>query len=150
MIGQFGAVVTAMVTPFTPDGALDVDAAQRVATYLVERGNDGIVVSGTTGESPTTTVEEVRQTAQMASQKAKLVSESAQKAAQTSMSGRKSTEDVAPHQYVVKGWERDDLTEQEFWQVATLIKAAGREVLDGFCYTGGFSISALAALMSRA
>jgi len=54
----FGRVLTAMVTPFTPDGALDVDAAQRVATYLVDRGNDGIVVSGTTGESPTTTVEE--------------------------------------------------------------------------------------------
>src|SRR5687767_726601 len=54
----FGRVLTAMVTPFTPDGALDVEAAQRVATYLVDRGNDGIVVSGTTGESPTTTVEE--------------------------------------------------------------------------------------------
>jgi 4-hydroxy-tetrahydrodipicolinate synthase len=54
----FGRVLTAMVTPFTPDGALDVDAAQRVATYLVDRGNDGLVVSGTTGESPTTTVDE--------------------------------------------------------------------------------------------
>jgi 4-hydroxy-tetrahydrodipicolinate synthase len=54
----FGRVLTAMVTPFTPDGALDVDAAQRVATYLVDRGNDGLVISGTTGESPTTTVEE--------------------------------------------------------------------------------------------
>jgi 4-hydroxy-tetrahydrodipicolinate synthase len=54
----FGRVLTAMVTPFTPDGALDVDAAQRVATYLVDAGNDGLVVSGTTGESPTTTVEE--------------------------------------------------------------------------------------------
>ena len=54
----FGRVLTAMVTPFTPDGTLDVDAAQRVASYLVDRGNDGLVVSGTTGESPTTTVEE--------------------------------------------------------------------------------------------
>jgi 4-hydroxy-tetrahydrodipicolinate synthase len=54
----FGRVLTAMVTPFTPDGALDVDAAQRVATYLVDRGNDGLVISGTTGESPTTTVDE--------------------------------------------------------------------------------------------
>jgi 4-hydroxy-tetrahydrodipicolinate synthase len=54
----FGRVLTAMVTPFTPDGALDVDSAQRVATHLVDRGNDGLVVSGTTGESPTTTVEE--------------------------------------------------------------------------------------------
>jgi len=47
-----------MVTPFTADGALDLDAAQRVATHLVDGGNDGLVVSGTTGESPTTTVEE--------------------------------------------------------------------------------------------
>jgi 4-hydroxy-tetrahydrodipicolinate synthase len=54
----FGRVLTAMVTPFTPDGALDVDAAQRVATYLVDQGNDGLVISGTTGESPTTTVDE--------------------------------------------------------------------------------------------
>lgn len=54
----FGRVLTAMVTPFAGDGSLDVDAAQRVATYLVDSGNDGLVVSGTTGESPTTTGEE--------------------------------------------------------------------------------------------
>jgi 4-hydroxy-tetrahydrodipicolinate synthase len=47
-----------MVTPFTADGALDVDGAQRLATYLVDNGNDGLVISGTTGESPTTTDEE--------------------------------------------------------------------------------------------
>ncbi len=52
----FGRVLTAMVTPFTPDGELDLDAAQKVAAHLVDRGNDGLVVSGTTGESPTTTV----------------------------------------------------------------------------------------------
>jgi len=51
----FGTVLTAMVTPFTADGALDPDAAQRLAAHLVDRGNDGLVVSGTTGESPTTT-----------------------------------------------------------------------------------------------
>jgi 4-hydroxy-tetrahydrodipicolinate synthase len=50
----FGAVLTAMVTPFTADGALDVEAAQRLAVHLVENGNSGLVVSGTTGESPTT------------------------------------------------------------------------------------------------
>lgn len=50
----FGAVLTAMVTPFTADGDLDVAAAQRLATHLVDAGNDGLVVSGTTGESPTT------------------------------------------------------------------------------------------------
>ncbi len=50
-----------MVTPFTDDGALDLDAAARVATHLVDNGNDGLVVSGTTGESPTTTDEEAGQ-----------------------------------------------------------------------------------------
>lgn len=54
----FGRVLTAMVTPFTVDGDLDLDAAQKVASYLVDHGNDGLVVSGTTGESPTTTVAE--------------------------------------------------------------------------------------------
>ena len=52
----FGRMITAMVTPFHPDGSLDVDGAARLASYLVdEQGNDGIVVNGTTGESPTTT-----------------------------------------------------------------------------------------------
>ncbi len=54
----FGRVLTAMVTPFTADGQLDLDAAQQIATHLVDAGNDGLVVSGTTGESPTTTGEE--------------------------------------------------------------------------------------------
>lgn len=43
-----------MVTPFDERGALDLDAAQRLAVHLVEAGNDGLVVSGTTGEAPTT------------------------------------------------------------------------------------------------
>ncbi|WFE34323.1 4-hydroxy-tetrahydrodipicolinate synthase [Micromonospora sp. WMMD975] len=52
----FGRVITAMVTPFTPDGALDLDGATRLARYLVdEQGNDALVLNGTTGESPTTT-----------------------------------------------------------------------------------------------
>ena len=46
----FGRVLTAMVTPFTVDGELDLDAAQKVASYLVDHGNDGLVISGTTGE----------------------------------------------------------------------------------------------------
>lgn len=50
----FGRVLTAMVTPFTADGALDLAGAQRLATHLVDAGNDGLVVNGTTGESPTT------------------------------------------------------------------------------------------------
>jgi 4-hydroxy-tetrahydrodipicolinate synthase len=50
----FGGMLTAMVTPFDADGGLDLEAAQRLATHLVDQGNDGLVVSGTTGESPTT------------------------------------------------------------------------------------------------
>ena len=51
----FGRLLTAMVTPFELDGSLDLDAAARLASYLVdELGNDGLVISGTTGESPTT------------------------------------------------------------------------------------------------
>ncbi|MFY1619925.1 4-hydroxy-tetrahydrodipicolinate synthase [Micromonospora sp. WMMD736] len=52
----FGRVLTAMVSPFTADGSLDLDGAARLASYLVdEQGNDALVVNGTTGESPTTT-----------------------------------------------------------------------------------------------
>jgi 4-hydroxy-tetrahydrodipicolinate synthase len=54
----FGRVLTAMITPFTPDGELDLVMAQKVAAYLVDNGNDGLVVSGTTGESPTTNPDE--------------------------------------------------------------------------------------------
>lgn len=48
-----GRVLTAMATPFTADGALDLDGAQSLADHLVRHGNDGVVVAGTTGESPT-------------------------------------------------------------------------------------------------
>jgi 4-hydroxy-tetrahydrodipicolinate synthase len=51
----FGTMLTAMVTPFLEDGSVDLDGVQKVAKHLVDNGNDGIVVSGTTGESPTTT-----------------------------------------------------------------------------------------------
>lgn len=54
----FGRLLTAMVTPFTDDGALDLEGVARVATNLVDAGNDGLVISGTTGESPTTSDEE--------------------------------------------------------------------------------------------
>jgi 4-hydroxy-tetrahydrodipicolinate synthase len=51
----FGRLLTAMVTPFDVDGSLDLDAAAGLASYLVdELGNDGLVISGTTGEGPTT------------------------------------------------------------------------------------------------
>jgi 4-hydroxy-tetrahydrodipicolinate synthase len=48
-----GHVLTAMVTPFDADGSVDFDAFQALARYLVENGSDGVVVAGTTGESPT-------------------------------------------------------------------------------------------------
>jgi 4-hydroxy-tetrahydrodipicolinate synthase len=47
---RFGAVVTAMVTPFGPDGSVDVDAAVELARWLADHGSDGLVVTGTTGE----------------------------------------------------------------------------------------------------
>lgn len=52
---RLGTVLTAMVTPFAPDGSVDTATAARLATRLVDSGCDGLVVSGTTGESPTTT-----------------------------------------------------------------------------------------------
>lgn len=51
-------MLTAMATPFGPDGSLDLDGVQKVAKHLVAHGHDGLVVSGTTGESPTTLKEE--------------------------------------------------------------------------------------------
>jgi 4-hydroxy-tetrahydrodipicolinate synthase len=50
----FGRMITAMVTPFQADGSLDLDGARTLAAHLVDAGNDGLVISGTTGESPTT------------------------------------------------------------------------------------------------
>jgi len=51
----FGRLLTAMITPFSADGTLDAAGAARLATWLVDvQGNDGLVISGTTGESPTT------------------------------------------------------------------------------------------------
>lgn len=52
---RLGTVLTAMVTPFKADGGLDTAAAARLAVHLVDSGCDGLVISGTTGESPTTT-----------------------------------------------------------------------------------------------
>jgi 4-hydroxy-tetrahydrodipicolinate synthase len=54
----FGRVLTAMVTAFDDDGSVDLDGTARVAEHLAGHGHDGVVVSGTTGESPTTSAEE--------------------------------------------------------------------------------------------
>src|SRR5882757_2518270 len=55
---MLGNVLTAIVTPFREDGSVDFDSFQRLARYLVENGSDGVVVSGTTGESPNLTDDE--------------------------------------------------------------------------------------------
>lgn len=54
----YGRLLTAMATAFHDDGSVDLDGTAAIAAHLVEHGNDGVVVSGTTGESPTTTVAE--------------------------------------------------------------------------------------------
>jgi 4-hydroxy-tetrahydrodipicolinate synthase len=54
----FGRVLTAMATAFHEDGSVDLEGTARIATHLVDHGHDGVVVSGTTGESPTTSVAE--------------------------------------------------------------------------------------------
>jgi 4-hydroxy-tetrahydrodipicolinate synthase len=55
---MLGAVITAAVTPFRADGAVDLERFRELATFLVENGSDGLVVCGTTGESPTLTDDE--------------------------------------------------------------------------------------------
>jgi 4-hydroxy-tetrahydrodipicolinate synthase len=55
---RFGKVLTAMVTPFDEDGGLDLDGAAALARWLVDQGNDGLVLAGTTGEAPTLTDDE--------------------------------------------------------------------------------------------
>jgi 4-hydroxy-tetrahydrodipicolinate synthase len=57
-MARFGRVLTAMITPFDRDGGLDLDGAAKLASWLVEQGNEGLVIAGTTGESPTLTHEE--------------------------------------------------------------------------------------------
>jgi 4-hydroxy-tetrahydrodipicolinate synthase len=55
---NFGRVITAMITPFKEDGSVNYAVAQQLAVYLVEHGSDGLVICGTTGESPTLSWEE--------------------------------------------------------------------------------------------
>ena len=52
---RFGSMLTAMITPFDAEGRLDVDGAVKLAKHLIAHGNDGLVLAGTTGESPTLT-----------------------------------------------------------------------------------------------
>jgi 4-hydroxy-tetrahydrodipicolinate synthase len=73
----FGRLTTALITPFKPDGSLDLDAAQKVAGKLVDEGNDSLIVNGTTGEAPTTTDEEkvliIRATLEAVGDRAKVI-----------------------------------------------------------------------------
>lgn len=57
-VGRWGRVLTAMVTPMHEDGSVDYDGVATLAKYLQDNGNDGLVVTGTTGESPVVTDEE--------------------------------------------------------------------------------------------
>lgn len=57
-MGDFGSVLTAMITPFKADGSVNYDVAAELAAYLVSNGTDTLVVCGTTGESPTLTWDE--------------------------------------------------------------------------------------------
>ncbi len=57
-MAEIGRLLTAMVTPFDERGQVDYEQAKRLATGLLDSGSDGVVVSGTTGESPTLTTEE--------------------------------------------------------------------------------------------
>ena len=57
-MSEIGGVITAMVTPFSDGGGLDLDAGRRVARHLIDNGSHGVVVAGTTGESPTLTDDE--------------------------------------------------------------------------------------------
>jgi 4-hydroxy-tetrahydrodipicolinate synthase len=58
MSARFGEVITAMVTPFEADGSFNVKGARTLASHLVDHGSDGLVLAGTTGESPTLTHDE--------------------------------------------------------------------------------------------
>jgi 4-hydroxy-tetrahydrodipicolinate synthase len=58
MLPVLGQVLTAMVTPFNEDGSVNLEGFRRLCTHLVDNGSDGLVVAGTTGESPTLTDEE--------------------------------------------------------------------------------------------
>jgi 4-hydroxy-tetrahydrodipicolinate synthase len=57
-VGDFGTIVTAMITPFKADGSVNYDVAGKLAAHLVNNGTDALVICGTTGESPTLTWDE--------------------------------------------------------------------------------------------
>src|SRR5699024_910544 len=58
LIMNFGNVLTAMVTPFKDTGEIDYEATRQLVNHLIENGTDGLVIAGTTGESPTLSTDE--------------------------------------------------------------------------------------------
>lgn len=77
MRGRFGDLITAMVTPFDREGKLDLDKAQKLASWLIDQGSEGLVIGGTTGEAPTLSDDEKielwRQISQVVGQRASVI-----------------------------------------------------------------------------
>lgn len=65
---NFGRVITAMITPFSADGSVNYEIAEKLAVHLVENGSDGLLICGTTGESPTLSWEEEHELLQVVKQ----------------------------------------------------------------------------------
>lgn len=102
----FGRTAIAMITPFTADGALDTDGAQRLATHLVDDGGcDALVLSGTTGESPTTSDAEkealVRAVAEAVGDRARITAGVGTSDTQHSVALARSAEQAGAHGLLV-------------------------------------------------
>lgn len=97
MIGQFGRIITAMVTPFDEKGDVDFAEAVRLADFLFQNGSDSLVVTGTTGESPTLTHDEEYRLFKIlreAFPKASLMAGTGSNATRTAISSTKRAEEV--------------------------------------------------------
>jgi len=95
---DFGMVLTAMVSPFKKDGSMDYMTAESLAAYLAENGSDGIVVHGTTGESPTLTHEEeyelYRVVKKAVGKKVKIIAGTGSNSTETSIRSTKMAEKI--------------------------------------------------------
>ncbi len=95
---DFGRVLTAMVTPFKNDGSVDFDEAVRLADYIIQNGSDGLVLHGTTGESPTLTHEEefelYRAIKNALGKKTKIIAGTGSNSTATTISSTKKAEEI--------------------------------------------------------
>src|SRR3989339_713840 len=95
---MFGKLLTAMVTPFNPDLSVNYDLAGKLALHLVENGSDGLVIHGTTGESPTLTHEEefelYRVVKKALNGKAALIAGTGSNSTATSIKSTKTAEEI--------------------------------------------------------